>query len=74
MKIAPDLKPNFTREYEIVNEMVNLPRRKIPIYATPQELEELDHSGFLVRNRLFKGEQLEALRMAVEELEEQEKS
>ena len=43
--------------------------RSFRVLATPQEIEQLDEKGYLIREALFRGEQLERLRGALDEVE-----
>ncbi|MEM7031307.1 MAG: phytanoyl-CoA dioxygenase family protein [Chloroflexota bacterium] len=43
--------------------------RSIDVYATPQEIEQLATDGYLVREGLFEGVALEALRAALDDVE-----
>ena len=46
--------------------------RDISVHATPAELDELDRTGYLVRERLFSGEHLQKLRESTDRLFERE--
>ncbi len=47
--------------------------RTIEVYATPDELRDLQEQGFLIRERLFDAEQVARMRAALDEVAEQER-
>jgi ectoine hydroxylase-related dioxygenase (phytanoyl-CoA dioxygenase family) len=48
--------------------------RTVEVYATPEEIAQLDNEGYIVRERLFVGESLERLRTALDEVEAAERT
>lgn len=61
-----------TRTYKILNHDLADPVRTVDVEATPEEIETLAQTGYLIRERLFEGEALEALRTALDEVAAQE--
>jgi ectoine hydroxylase-related dioxygenase (phytanoyl-CoA dioxygenase family) len=59
----------YTVTYRILNHDLKEPERTIEVDATPQEIETLVKAGYLVRERLFAGADLERLRVALDEVE-----
>ena len=57
-----------TRTYKILNHDLAEPMRTVDVEATPDEIGTLTQTGYLVRERLFQGEALEALRSALDEV------
>ena len=48
--------------------------RTIEVYATPEEVAQLDTEGYIVREALFAGQSLERLRTALDEVEAAERT
>jgi ectoine hydroxylase-related dioxygenase (phytanoyl-CoA dioxygenase family) len=48
------------------------PEREVEVLATPEEIADFTETGYLVRERLFSGEQVARLRAALDEVAEQE--
>ena len=62
--------PSHTVSYEIMtNAYEEDKERSFTVLATPQEIEQLAEQGYLIREALFQGEQLERLRGALDEVE-----
>ena len=62
--------PSHTVSYEIMTNADNEDKaRSFTVLATPQEIEQLGEQGYLIREALFQGEQLERLRGALDEVE-----
>ncbi len=62
--------PSHTVSYEIMTNADNEDKeRSFRVLATPQEIEHLGEQGYLIREALFEGEQLERLRGALDEVE-----
>ena len=63
-------------QYEVLNEHnPNAETRQhweVDVHATPEELQTLVETGYLIREGLFQGEALEKLREALDRLEERE--
>jgi ectoine hydroxylase-related dioxygenase (phytanoyl-CoA dioxygenase family) len=59
--------------YRILNHLPDDPPREIDVFATQQEVLELANQGYMVRERMFQGEELEKLRTAMDKLEAQER-
>ncbi|MBI1928294.1 phytanoyl-CoA dioxygenase family protein [Candidatus Poribacteria bacterium] len=60
---------HYTLTYRILNHDLKDPERKVDVHATPEEIRQLVDEGYLVRERLFSGEQLERLRAALDVVE-----
>jgi ectoine hydroxylase-related dioxygenase (phytanoyl-CoA dioxygenase family) len=60
--------------YELLNQKGHEPGpgREIEVHASVEELEQLGHEGYLVREELFQGEALGKLQDALDRLEENE--
>jgi ectoine hydroxylase-related dioxygenase (phytanoyl-CoA dioxygenase family) len=63
-----------TISYEILAGHPETLKRPVDVYATKEEIEGFTRDGYLIRERLFQGEELETLRAAVDELEEQQQN
>jgi hypothetical protein len=63
-----------TIPFEILAGYVQPIKRPVDVHATKEEIEEFTREGYLVRERLFQGEELEKLRTAVDQLEERQKN
>ena len=62
--------PSHTVSYEIMTNVDEEDKeRSYTVLATPQEIEQLAEQGYLIREALFQGEQLERLRNALDEVE-----
>ena len=62
--------PSHTVSYEIMtNADDEDKKRSFKVLATPQEIEQLGTHGYLIREALFRGEQLARLRGALDEVE-----
>jgi ectoine hydroxylase-related dioxygenase (phytanoyl-CoA dioxygenase family) len=62
--------PSHTVSYEIMTNVESEDKeRSFKVLATPQEIEQLAEQGHLIREALFRGEQLERLRNALDEVE-----
>lgn len=60
----------FSISYRIRSNRVHLdPPRDIAVHAAPQEITDLIENGYIVRERLFTGGELDALRQAADEIE-----
>jgi ectoine hydroxylase-related dioxygenase (phytanoyl-CoA dioxygenase family) len=55
-------------DYRIRNHDMQDPRRRVEVQATAEQLDQLAREGYMVRERLISGDQLERLRSAVDEL------
>ncbi len=64
---------HYTVTYRILNHNLENPERKIEVHATPEEIQMLANDGYLVREHLFAGDQLERLRTALDEVAAAEK-
>jgi hypothetical protein len=67
--------PDHTITYQIFNKHQQNGEenfRDVQVHATPDELQHLDSAGYLARERLFTGKQLEALRTSTDRLFEAE--
>jgi len=65
--------PSHTVSYEIMTNADNEDKeRSFTVLATAQEIEQLAEQGYLIREALFQGEQLERLRCALDEIEASE--
>ncbi|TDF94835.1 phytanoyl-CoA dioxygenase family protein [Paenibacillus piri] len=62
-----------TLRYEILNMRPDEPPREVEVHASADEIRQLVDQGYLVRERAFAGEQLEALRDALDRLEAKER-
>ena len=58
--------------YRLRNHDLQDPRRRVEVHATPEEIQRFAEDGYLVRERLFQGEQLGRLRAALDEVVEAE--
>jgi ectoine hydroxylase-related dioxygenase (phytanoyl-CoA dioxygenase family) len=67
------ISPGYTLTYHLSEQMTKQPVRQVHVYATPEEIQHLVEQGYLIRERLFQGEQLERLRAALDEVEAQER-
>lgn len=65
-----------TVRYELLNRKEHEPdrSREIDVHASAEELKQFEHDGYLVRDRLFQGQELKDLQDALDRLEECEKS
>ena len=62
--------PSHTVTYEIMTNVASEDKeRSFKVLATPQEIEQLAEQGYLIREALFQGAQLEGLRAALDEVE-----
>ena len=62
--------PSHTVSYEIMTNADDEDKeRSFTVLATRQEIEQLAEQGYLIREALFQGEQLERLRSALDEVE-----
>jgi ectoine hydroxylase-related dioxygenase (phytanoyl-CoA dioxygenase family) len=62
-----------TLTYQVLNSHSGNPApRNIEVHASPQELQDLATSGYLVRQKLIQAEKLDALREATDRLTEKE--
>ncbi len=62
--------PSHTVSYEIMTNVESEDKeRSFKVLATPQEIDQLAEQGHLIREALFRGEQLERLRNALDEVE-----
>lgn len=61
-----------TLHYRLRNHELADPRRLVEVHASPEEIEQFARHGYLVRERLFQGEQLDQLRTALDEVAEAE--
>ncbi len=59
---------NHTLTYRLLNHDLKDPLRRVEVAASPEELRAFTEDGFLVRERLFAGEQLDRLRAALDEV------
>lgn len=66
--------PRHTRTYRILNHDLGRPECRIEVHATEAEVDRLATDGFLVRPGLFRGEVLERLGRAVDEMEARERA
>ena len=57
-----------TLTYRLLNHDLKDPLRRVEVAASPEELRAFTADGFLVRERLFAGEQLDRLRAALDEV------
>jgi len=64
---------SYTLTYHVSEQMTKQPVRQVDVYASPDEVQHLVEQGYLIRERLFQGEQLERLRGALDEVEAQER-
>ncbi|MBO9607821.1 MAG: phytanoyl-CoA dioxygenase family protein [Paenibacillaceae bacterium] len=62
-----------TIAYDILNMIPNKPLREIEVHASREELERMAKAGYLIRERLFAGEELQTLRDALDRLERKER-
>lgn len=60
--------PSYTFTYRLRNHDLQDPVRRVEVQATPEEIDSFAEQGYLVRERLFEGEQLERLRAALDEV------
>src|SRR6188474_1264885 len=67
------ISPGYTLTYHLSEQMTKQPVRQVHVYATPEEIQHLVEQGYLIRERLFQGEQLERLRAALDEVEARER-
>jgi hypothetical protein len=67
------ISPSYTLTYYISEQMTKQPVWHVHVFATPEEIQHLVEQGYLIRERLFQGEQLERLRAALDEVEAQER-
>ncbi len=65
---SPLTLPRHELTYRICSHDRTDPIRRVEVYAGPDELEQFGEQGYLVRERLFSPEQVEALRAALEEV------
>ncbi len=64
------MQSHYSLSYRIRSNRVHLdPPRTVDVHATPEEITELVEQGYIVRNQLFSGEQLQSLREAADEIE-----
>ncbi len=62
--------PSHTVSYEIMTNADDEDKeRSFTVLATPKEIEQLGRQGYLIREALFRGEQLARLRGALDEVE-----
>jgi len=54
--------------YRILNHQMGDPVREVEVYASPEEIQQLVEKGYLVRKGLIKGQALERLRNALDEV------
>ena len=60
--------PSHTISYEIMTNVDSEDKELcFTVLATPQEIEQLAGQGYLIREALFRGEQLDQLRAALDE-------
>jgi ectoine hydroxylase-related dioxygenase (phytanoyl-CoA dioxygenase family) len=58
--------------YRINSQYLPVRERTVEVHASIEEIEHFAQEGFFVRNRLFAGAQLEAMRSAIDDLEQEE--
>lgn len=66
---------SHTLHYEVLNVLnprENVQHWDVDVHATPDELKAFANTGYLIREGLFKGENLQKLRDALDRLEERE--
>lgn len=64
---------SHTLHYEVLNVLnprENVQHWDVNVHATPDELKTFADTGYLIREGLFKGENLQKLRDALDRLEE----
>jgi ectoine hydroxylase-related dioxygenase (phytanoyl-CoA dioxygenase family) len=59
--------------YRVLNHDLSNPTREVDVHASRTEIDQLVTRGYLVRERLFQGAELSALRTALDGLEAREK-
>ncbi|MDA0710804.1 MAG: phytanoyl-CoA dioxygenase family protein [bacterium] len=66
---------NHTVQFELLNQKPHAPDRirQIDVHASPEELQQLDTEGYLVREGLFQGQALARLQDALDRLEAAER-
>ncbi len=64
---------HHTINYRILNSDFKDPNREVEVYASPEEIGQFGADGYLVRERLFQGEELERLRAALDEVAARER-
>ncbi len=67
-------KDRHTLTYRLRNHDLKDPTRQVEVHATPEEVCRFAEEGYLVRERLLQGEQLERLRVALDEVSAAESS
>jgi ectoine hydroxylase-related dioxygenase (phytanoyl-CoA dioxygenase family) len=63
----------YTIGYEVLNHQIPRLTREVEVHATQEEIGRFAETGYLVRKKLFAGEELEKLRNALDELEARER-
>ena len=63
---------NYTLHYHINSQYLSSTERSVEVHATPQEIRQFAEQGYLIRERLFQGAELDTLRTALDELESEE--
>ena len=64
------IKGRHTLTFDIIS--AEEKQRTVEVYATPEEIQQLATEGYLLRERLFQGEELEKLREALDFVEAKE--
>jgi ectoine hydroxylase-related dioxygenase (phytanoyl-CoA dioxygenase family) len=65
--------PRHTVRYRILNQHWRDTDRSVEVCASPEEIHRLVEEGYLLRERLIRGEALERLRSALDEVAERER-
>jgi ectoine hydroxylase-related dioxygenase (phytanoyl-CoA dioxygenase family) len=65
---------HHTISFEILAGYPETIKRPVDVHATKEEIEGFTREGYIVRERLFQGGELERLRAAVDQLEERQKN
>jgi ectoine hydroxylase-related dioxygenase (phytanoyl-CoA dioxygenase family) len=60
--------PRHTIHYELLSHSITPTERDVEVYASEDEISHLIEQGYLVRERLFQGEELQRLRDALDEV------
>lgn len=70
-----DIANRHTLTFRIMTNIENEDQeRTIEVYASPEEIQQLATEGYLVRERLFSGQELERLRIALDTVEAAERT
>jgi ectoine hydroxylase-related dioxygenase (phytanoyl-CoA dioxygenase family) len=65
---------HFSIPYEILSQQPEKVIRNVNVQATREEIQQFSKEGYLVREQLFQGEELEKLRNALGKLEQEQRS